>query len=54
MRILGACICFLAGKLRHVKRMLLTEFQKTLTHAYFVFKSFGGKTNKIEWVLPRK
>ena len=37
MRILGACIflSFLAGKLRHFKRMLLTEFQKTLTHAYF-------------------
>ena len=29
MRILGACIflSFLAGKLRHSKQMLLTEFQ---------------------------
>ena len=30
MRILGACIflSFLAGKLRHFNRMLLTKFQK--------------------------
>ena len=57
MRILGACIflSFLAGRLRHFKRMLLREFQKTLTHAYFLFLSLlAGKTNKIERVLPWK
>ena len=53
---IGACVfwapvfflSFLAGKLRHFKRMLLTEFQKTLTHAYFLFLSLlAGKQTKL-------
>ena len=55
MRILGACffLSFLAGKLRHFKRMLLTEFQKPWRMR--IFPSFlAGKINKIERVLPRK
>ena len=41
-------LSFLAGKLRHFKRMLLTEFQKTLTHAYFLFLSLlAGKQTKL-------
>ena len=55
MRILGACIflSFLAGKLRHFNRMLLTALPKkeNLAHAYFkrpVFsKFFGGKIKNI-------
>ena len=58
MRILGACIflSFLAGKLRHFNRMLLTTLpkkkkKKSLAHAYFkrpVFsKFFGGKIKNI-------
>ena len=46
MRILGACIflSFLAGKLRHFNRMLLTKFQKLgicvflSTRIFFFFK----------------
>ena len=59
MRILGACIflSFLAGKLRHFNRMLLTALpkkrKKSLAHAYFkhpVFsKFFGGKIKNIFW-----
>ena len=57
MRILGACIflSFLAGKLRHFNRMLLTlpKKRKSLAHPYFkrpVFsKFFGGKIKNIFW-----
>ena len=69
MRILGACIflSFLAGKLRHFNRMLLTALpkkkKKSLAHAYFkhpVFsKFFGGKIKKnflrdVTWILKWK
>ena len=57
----GACVfwapvfflSFLAGKLRHFKWMLLTEFQKPWRMR--IFPSFlAGKINKIKRVLPRK
>ena len=59
---IGACVfwapvfflSFLAGKLRHFNRMLLTALpKKSLAHAYFkhpVFsKFFGGKIKNIFW-----
>ena len=46
MRILGACIflSFLAGKLRHLNRMLLTKLEYAcFKHPYFL----AGKTLQI-------
>ena len=66
MRILGACIFskFLAGKLRHFKQMLLTEFQwikKTnkkkrmrILGARIFSKFFGEKTKCFQTAVTEK
>ena len=56
MRILGACIfvSFLAGKLRHFNRMLLTKFQKLGICVFLSTRIFWWENKVLKRILTRK